>query len=185
MSPYSGTCSPLQNELAGLEPLAGGTRSASRRWGARFGRGNRGPMMSERNWNRGLLRTWIVLSILWIVVTGIALRVGPDVFRNREASETVIFANPQGGIATKPWERNWSKKDMESCAQARMNDRSLGNPIDCFDDPSGTKDYIGGKYEIRDRIASFAMLSTLPPLAVFAIWWIAVWIARGFAAPKR
>jgi hypothetical protein len=139
-------------------------------------------MMNDLNWRRGLFRLWSVVSVLWLLAMGATSRLVPSIAALGEREEPHVFANPQGGMASKPWERNWTGKDMESCADAREKDPKLGNPFGCFDDPIADRG--DGVPRLKMAIRSFVIYGFTPPLLLLALWAVGGWIARGFRSQK-
>jgi hypothetical protein len=95
------------------------------------------------NWKRGLMRLWLVLVCVWLVfVVWLTL----DVF----------VMHPQ---------------TIESCAEARTLDPSLGSPWRCIE---------YGR-PLFERLANYAALAVLPPIGVLIAGIVGSWIVLGFS----
>ena len=121
------------------------------------------------NWRRGLLRVWLVLSVLWLCGTACHLII--------EWSTAPPLPNPQGGIARYPWQMNWTEADQKSCADARTKNPSLGNIFDCFDNPYNV---VPEPSPVAHALKVLLIAGVLPPLALLILGLAGRWIFVGF-----
>lgn len=104
------------------------------------------------NWTRGLVRLWLVASILWAALVGWI------------AYESAVV--PRLAAA-----------NQESCFQSRKADSTLGNPFDCFD--SGGMSFADLVPRSTD-IVTYSAWVLIPPLALLFLGFMIKWVLAGF-----
>lgn len=102
------------------------------------------------NWRRGLLRAWIVFSVLWVVGTAI----GRDAIWNAELlfNHGSYMAERSGCI-----EREEAAKSDFAC-----------------------RDRDGIYFNAGDNLLSWLGIALAVPLMVFLLAYVLLWIGRGF-----
>jgi len=135
------------------------------------------------NVHRGIVRAWITVSILWISYAAYMSGVVPATLQNIKGNlysfgiASPTYASSHGGIATFPWQRNWSDTSKRSCAEARKLSPDLGDPSECFDDPNGDRI---NTIELKATVYNFIWLGLIPPLALLLLGSMFRWVIRGF-----
>lgn len=129
--------------------------------------------MRGLNWRRGLIRLWLVLSIIWIVLVGWVMRPDEDAlsyWKLRSLDDAYIEAEtePRSEKCTRPdgsldagcmdaeWQRAQATRDVMKEALARKQDS--------LDDLKFTGFVIGG-----------------PIVAALILGFVFGWVARGFS----
>ncbi|HEX9472522.1 MAG TPA: hypothetical protein VF957_23600 [Bradyrhizobium sp.] len=106
------------------------------------------------NWRRGLLRLWLLASILWVAFAGVVFDLttaGPALWHSvgSEQRDAACFADPEA----------YKKK----------------NPFDCFDDePSMSQE------EARNLVVAFVAAGIGVPVGAVLAFFALVWVGRGF-----
>jgi hypothetical protein len=123
------------------------------------------------NWRRGLFRVWLAISILWICGTAAYVVAIPITVWSPGQ-----LPNPQGGIAQYPWQMNWTAANEKSCFDARVRDRSLGNPYDCFDNAKDPQQ----AHPVGPALDVFLIFGLVPPLGLLIVAAACRWVFQGF-----
>jgi hypothetical protein len=104
------------------------------------------------NWTRGLIRLWLVVSILWISVVGWLAYLGGVVPRIAAAKQ-------------------------QACFEARKADPRLGNVFDCFD---GGGSPFADLVPWSNDIFTYGGWAFIPPLVLLFIGILIKWVMAGF-----
>ena len=105
----------------------------------------------KRNWSKGLLRLWLVVSCVWVCVAG--------------AAATIIWNND---APARESAAQWARHEAE-CGTAGAP--QSGSACDIL----SARDRL---YPIPN--AAYLSLVVVPPLALLVFGWLAFWVARGF-----
>jgi hypothetical protein len=125
------------------------------------------------NWRRGFWRLWIVGSVLWALAVAVLVNISSDE-KSRGA-----YPTPDGHQTFVPWERIWSLDGQNSCAKARQEDTSLGNPFACFE-PRKPERMLRGVLPTDAQVTAFLFLALVPSVVALVLGLAVAWIVRGF-----
>ncbi len=144
------------------------------------------------NWRHGTLRLWIAASALWILaVFALAWPVVTPVV------QAAIDANPFDALASLPVEcryaRGTSGVDYQAagplCFYEEAAFRKLypDNKREWIDIMTEQHEMLGLSYSPPPQpwplVLRWSLLGVLPPIGVFALGLLVLWVARGFRRP--
>ena len=104
------------------------------------------------SWRRGLLRLWLLVSVLWIGVVGWIAYYGAVVPRQAAAAQV-------------------------ACFEARKVDSTLGNPFDCFD---GASSKFADLVPWSSDIMKYGTWAIAPVFATLLLGLSIAWVLAGF-----
>jgi hypothetical protein len=122
------------------------------------------PISAQRlNIRRGLLRTWIVISVIWILFVGISYRT--------QLSEIFVAVEPPadlGAVALSPGPYAcWATRHPE-------------NPYAFMSGPTGPNSLVDAWRECVAYKMRIPMNALAPPVALLIFGYVAAWVIRGF-----
>ena len=103
------------------------------------------------NWRRGLIRLWLLVSVLWVGFVASIAYYGAVVPRQAAAAQA-------------------------GCFEARKLDGNLGNPFGCFDDASPFADLIPWSSDLF----KYGALAFAPVVTMLVLGLSIGWILAGF-----
>lgn len=134
------------------------------------GRGRRRP-----NWSRGLFRLWAVAAACWIAYSAFELRISKHLLGYWTITQAESDPSTPGACLA------LIKAERFGHGTLTPHEFDLLRQMDAGRDECRDV-FLNVRAGERLKAASigFLELGLLPPAAVLALWWAAVWVARGF-----
>ncbi len=122
------------------------------------------PISAQRlNIRRGLLRTWIVISVIWIVFVGVS--------DWTQLSEIFVAVEPPAGLGAVA---------LSPGPYACWATRHPENPYALMSGPTGPNSLVDAWRECVAHKMQIPLNALGPPVALLIFGYVAAWVIRGF-----
>ncbi len=112
------------------------------------------------NWRRGLIRLWVVFTVIWIVAVAFDQNVGGMIY---------AYRHPM-----------LDKAEIAACVRERTGTVDKGNPYECLDAGMRSDEHPMTRSEATQQLGKLAGIAASGPIATLVAAFIVLWVGKGF-----